>query len=281
MDRAAVEVLVAGLTAGEADPVFRRRASWALSRLEAAPGQRILEVGSGLSSLLLLLRQVAPVWAVAVDVDVARLAGARRCGDAGPAVAADAAALPFRAQAFDAALACEVLEHLADDAGALAELRRAVRPAGRAAVTVPNARYPASWDPLARVLETVGVQPPRRGPLVGIWTGHLRLYRAGDLRRLAAASGWRVEEEVAIGRGGFPFAALLLYGVGRSLLEAGLLGRRTAAAVGRRAGAAGPLPWWHPVGFATRVLRSCDARAQNRRGGRDRSVHLAVLLRRD
>jgi arsenite methyltransferase len=49
-------------------------------------------------------------------------------------VAADAQALPFQDGAFDAALSVNVLEALPDRAGALAELRRVLRPGGRALV---------------------------------------------------------------------------------------------------------------------------------------------------
>ena len=43
MSVTAAEARVLELTAGEADPAFRRRAAWALSRLDLADGQRVLE----------------------------------------------------------------------------------------------------------------------------------------------------------------------------------------------------------------------------------------------
>jgi SAM-dependent methyltransferase len=193
-------------------------------------------------------------------------------------VVADAGRLPFRDGAFDRALACEVLEHLEDDTGALAELRRAVAPAAAVAVTVPHARYPASWDPLAWLLERIGVQPPRRGLYVGIWFGHRRLYRREQLREAAHGAGWTIREDALLVRGSFPFAHFLLYGIGKRLLDSGMLGRRAAAAVGRPSEPA-PLPGaLHPLGAAIRILRACDERAERRATAASPAVHVAALL---
>ena len=49
----------------------------------------------------------------------------------------DALRLPFPDDTFDRIIASEVLEHIPDDAGALAELARVLRPGGTIAVTVP------------------------------------------------------------------------------------------------------------------------------------------------
>ena len=266
------------LCGGDADPAYRRRAAWALARLDPAPGALVLEVGMGTGSLLLLLGRLHEVRPVGVDIDLDRVLLARHCGYLGAAVVADATALPFRDGAFPRALACEVLEHLDDDRAALAELRRVVATAGRLAVTVPHARYPASWDPLAFALERLGVQPPRRGPYVGIWFGHRRLYTRELLRSVAAAAGWRVSEDALLVRGSFPFAHFLLYGVGRRLLSAGLLGRRSVAAVGRPAAPAAVPAAITPLGAAIRVFRWCDERAERRATPASPAVHVAAVL---
>ncbi|MGI9621977.1 MAG: class I SAM-dependent methyltransferase [Acidimicrobiales bacterium] len=51
--------------------------------------------------------------------------------------AADAANLPFADSTFDRIIASEVLEHVADDQAALAELTRVLKPNGTLAATVP------------------------------------------------------------------------------------------------------------------------------------------------
>ena len=267
------------LLAGEADPAFRTRASWVLARL-VEEGVRLLEVGTGNGALLRLAGALGAGWCVGVDHDLARLLWARRSGVAHPLVAADVARLPFRDGSFPRVLASEVLEHLADDVAALAELRRLVPPAGLLGVTVPHARYPTAWDPLAWVLERLGLPPLRRGVYVGIWYGHRRLYTREQLAAAANAAGWTLGEMAVLVPGAFPFAHVLLYGVGKRLLQAGAVGRRAAAAVGRTA-AAGPLPPpWHPVGAAVRLLRWADVRGRRREARRPsgRGVHLAALL---
>lgn len=266
--------------AGEADPAFRARAAWLLPRLNLPEGGRLLELGTGNGALLRLAATLAGIRGVGVDNDLARLAWARRCGVREGLVAADATLLPFRAESFATALASEVLEHLGDDVAALAELRRVVSPGGRLVVSVPHARYPAAWDPLAWVLERLGVQPPRRGWYVGIWYGHQRLYTQAQLTEAAGVAGWALDELAVLVPGAFPFAHFLLYGVGKRLLEAGVVGRRAAAAVGRTAAAA-PLPHaWHPIGLAVRLLRWADARARRCAARRPagRGVHLAALF---
>src|SRR5439155_5806636 len=54
------------------------------------------------------------------------------------AVRMDITRLPFKDGSFDALVACDVLEHVVDDHAALAELRRVLRPAGVAVLTVPQ-----------------------------------------------------------------------------------------------------------------------------------------------
>ena len=71
-----------------------------------------------------------------------------------------------------------MLEHLWDDAGAIAELTRVLRPGGRMAVTVPT-RWPerVSWAINYRYHDTPG--------------GHVRIYRQHELeQKLEAAGLW-------------------------------------------------------------------------------------------
>jgi SAM-dependent methyltransferase len=59
-------------------------------------------------------------------------------GGVGTAVVGDALSLPFPPASFDRIIAAEVLEHIPDDRGAIAELARVLRPGGSLAVTVPR-----------------------------------------------------------------------------------------------------------------------------------------------
>uniref|UniRef100_UPI0037C99AAC class I SAM-dependent methyltransferase n=1 Tax=Nocardioides terrisoli TaxID=3388267 RepID=UPI0037C99AAC len=70
--------------------------------------------------------------------------GRRTCVDvdprglqAGSGICASAEALPIRDGSFDAVVAFDVVEHCADEATALAELTRVLRPGGRMLISVP------------------------------------------------------------------------------------------------------------------------------------------------
>ncbi len=95
-------------------------------------------------------------------------------------IAADVTALPFRDGEFDAILCSHVLEHVPDEAAALRELRRVLRPGGWAAVMIPVDRsVPATLeDGAARSRE-------ERQERFGHWD-HVRLYGADAAERLAA-----------------------------------------------------------------------------------------------
>lgn len=65
-----------------------------------------------------------------------------------PAVRGDGTRLPIASASVDAACAVEVLEHLADPAAVLAELRRILRPGGRLCIAVPTAYTERAYDRL-------------------------------------------------------------------------------------------------------------------------------------
>ena len=90
----------------------------------------------------------------------------------------DATALPFPDATFDAVITSEVLEHIPDDVGALAELRRVVRRGGVVAVTVP------SWLPekVNWMLSDEYHAPAAAG-------GHVRIYSATELKAKLRAAG--------------------------------------------------------------------------------------------
>ena len=118
------------------------------SRLQIAPGDRVLDVGCGNGRHAFeAYRRGARV--VAFDLDreelaaVTGLCGAMRLeGEAPPAagsaaVTGDATVLPFADSSFDKIIAAEVFEHILDDQRAMNEVARVLRPGGVLAVTVP------------------------------------------------------------------------------------------------------------------------------------------------
>lgn len=152
-------------------------------------------------------------------LDHLAVAGRARAADGSLLLQADLHAIPLAPQSVDAAIVSEVLEHVADDVGALRQLATAVRPGGRLAITVPHARYPLAWDPINWLLERTVGRPIRHGPLAGIWTDHLRLYTPASLRAVVHEAGLEVLDERACTRRCLPFMHNLVYGLGKPLYE--------------------------------------------------------------
>jgi len=100
---------------------------------------RVLDVGCG-DGRHLVEAAKRGCYAVGVDYDAAELRRARaRFGrHAVDLVVADASHLPFRDASFDAVICTETLEHLRDDAAAIAEIARTLRGGGSLLGAVPS-----------------------------------------------------------------------------------------------------------------------------------------------
>jgi demethylmenaquinone methyltransferase/2-methoxy-6-polyprenyl-1,4-benzoquinol methylase len=123
---------------GGIDIHWRRRA---VDVLAAAPGARVLDLCTGTADLLIeALGRDGASRGVGLDMSMPMLTRAAgklsRVGMAGRAglVAGDVQALPVRDGAFDGALIGFGIRNVGDAAGALAEMRRVLRPAGRLVV---------------------------------------------------------------------------------------------------------------------------------------------------
>jgi SAM-dependent methyltransferase len=116
------------------EPALRRNFARRLARLGApAPGARLLDVGAAYGFALSEAR--AAGWrAAGVEISAAAARRAARAGGAAIALA-DATALPFRSEVFDAVTLWDVLEHLPDPHAAVAAATRCLRPGGRLVLT--------------------------------------------------------------------------------------------------------------------------------------------------
>ena len=126
-------------------------AAYLLAHLRA--GMDLLDVGCGPASITAdLAERVAPGRVVALDAAAGALEAARATlrerglSEQVELTSGDVMALPFEDASFDVVHAHQVLQHLADPVGALAEMRRVTRPGG--IVAVRDAVYSAmTWFP--------------------------------------------------------------------------------------------------------------------------------------
>ena len=95
------------------------------------------------------------------------------------AVKGDALDLPFADGAFDCVIASEILEHVPEDGRAIAELVRVLKPGGTLAITVPR------WLPERVCWALSDEYHANEG-------GHIRIYRADELRGKVLAHGLRL-----------------------------------------------------------------------------------------
>jgi SAM-dependent methyltransferase len=125
----------------------RRRELAVLARyLDARPGERILDLGSGKGAFCgaLARRGSQPTG---VDPSVAALSIAHRWVDgAGRFVGAAGEQLPLKDGAFEKAISVCVLEHTKDPARVLSELARVTRPGGTLAISVDAMNSPHVTD---------------------------------------------------------------------------------------------------------------------------------------
>lgn len=209
----------------EADMAFKRRVRVILEYLDIQAGDVVLDCGCGLGFYLMIVRELYACPLVGLDRGWPRLKKAQSelAGRAVGLTLGDVLRLPYADNSFDKIIFSEVLEHLPDDAAALNEVKRVLKPGGVVAITVPNQDYPFLWDPVNKTLEFFSLSPIRQGVLGGIWTDHVRLYTPDALRALIDSSGLALEDLQQFTHYCFPFAHNLVYGIGKPLVESGWL----------------------------------------------------------
>jgi SAM-dependent methyltransferase len=170
-------------------------------RLGVRPGDRLLDLGCGFGRHAYeAVRRGADV--VACDLARDELAEVRKIygvmqtdgetpeGVAATVACADATRLPFEDGAFDRIIASEVLEHIPEDAAAIGELARVLRPGGSIAVTVP-----------ARLAESICWRLSDEYYAPKAAGGHVRIYRRTELEgrlQTAGLSPWGHQQAHAI-----------------------------------------------------------------------------------
>jgi SAM-dependent methyltransferase len=159
--------------------VWTRRAM--LGWLGPLPERPVLaDIGCSTGHLLADLHDAhSDATLLGVDLVAAGLSKAHARTPQARLVQADVCELPLRSGSLDAVLSANLLEHVPEDARALAELARVLRPGARAVIVVPTG--PGTYDYYDRFL------------------GHERRYARGELARKARGAGLEVLFDAHLG----------------------------------------------------------------------------------
>lgn len=159
-------------------------------RLRVGPATKVIDVGCGAGRHAFeAYRRGADVVAFDRDVDELRavetiLRAMAEVGEApadasAKAVLGDALNLPYADETFDCVIASEILEHIPHDDAAIAELIRVLKVGGTLAVSVPR------WLPERVCWLLSDEYHSNEG-------GHVRIYRASDLRTKIGGGGMQL-----------------------------------------------------------------------------------------
>ena len=145
--------------------------TWPLVQALGPPGARRLELGPG-------LRPRLPIPGT-VFADISLPALRSLAGQGGTPTAATLTSLPFADAAFGLICAMDILEHVADDHAAFAELARIAAPGAVLLLSVPL--HPAAWTAFDEAV------------------GHYRRYTPDVLLQHLASAGFTIERSAAAG----------------------------------------------------------------------------------
>ncbi|MFZ5922890.1 MAG: methyltransferase domain-containing protein [Chloroflexota bacterium] len=185
---------------GEPSYVWRAGQERRLEMIRRAAGERIrgriLENGCGVG---MYVEHLAPFGGEIVGMEYDRERAAE-AGSRSPRILnAAGESLPFPSGTFDLVLSHEVLEHVQDDAQAVREIVRVLRPGGRAVVFVPNRGYPFETHGIYWRGEYRFGNAPLVNYLPRRWRDrlapHVRVYARRDLERLFAGLPVRFAEQ--------------------------------------------------------------------------------------
>jgi len=115
------------------------RTRYVLNLLELKKSDKVLNVGiSNIPEIEMNLEKKSREC-VTIDIDDKKLENCRKYLKKAKLIKADITGkLPFRDNYFDKAIALEVLEHIEDDASALREIIRVLKPKANIIISVPN-----------------------------------------------------------------------------------------------------------------------------------------------
>jgi SAM-dependent methyltransferase len=151
---------------------------WVYRRIRPYLGDRLLEVGSGIGNMSGYyadrdLLVCVDLLAESLDLVRDKLGERPNLVTVQGDVCAESTVARLATFRFDTAVMLNVLEHIEDDAAALAAIHRVLAPQGRLVLLLPAEHY--LYGTLDRAL------------------GHFRRYEPGDVRALVPAAGYEIE----------------------------------------------------------------------------------------
>lgn len=274
---------IAHMTRNEADMAFKKRVQTIFEWINPQDEDVILDCACGRGFYLNMFRYVSQCTLVGLELDWPVIQKAQQNVGHLPDMLLNNANiyhLPYADNTYEGVILSEILEHIDDDVAGLKEVYRVLKPGGIVAITVPNANYPFWWDPINKTLETLLGTHISRGPLAGIWANHVRLYTAEQLRESVLAAGFIVEEERAFTHHSFPFIHNIVYGLGKPLLESGVMPDSMANAADRTTFDKNDGNLLNPINLGLKVFNFFDRRnALNEPPGRS-TVNVCVKGRK-
>lgn len=208
----------------EVDPAFAVRAHLIFAAAFRKKPKRILDVGCGRGFYVQTLSEIKSVERIdGIEIEPEYLAQAKKTVQS-PKVHLQLGSvyeLPFKSRSFDMVVLSEVLEHLTDEASALAEIKRVLKPGGWLVLTVPSVDFPFAWDPLNWLLMRLLDTHVNKDIwwLAGIWAGHQRLYSTTQILTVLQHNGFDIRAYHPVVRYCWPASHFWLYGVGKNLVE--------------------------------------------------------------
>lgn len=143
--------------------IWQRKLAWMKSTLATVPHTRVIDIGCGDGGLV---QTTDPASAyTGVDISPTQLAHFKHHVPSMKAVHPgsiklvehDVTTLPFKANSFDLALACDVLEHVMNPAKVVREIKRVLTPRGYALFSIPN-------EPVWQAIRIASLRWPPRSP---------------------------------------------------------------------------------------------------------------------
>lgn len=143
--------------------IWQRKLAWMTKTLAQTPHTRVVDIGCGDGGLVQTTDPKSSY--TGVDISPTQLAHFRthlpaiRKTHPGKItlVEHDVSVLPFKANSFDLALACDVLEHVMDPVKVIREIQRVLTPGGYALFSIPN-------EPVWQTIRILSLRWPPRSP---------------------------------------------------------------------------------------------------------------------